>query len=117
MNPSTHPENFDLCRNCGNPYCGRLIEKSDGSIRASHDTGYRFNPVPHKQFKIVHSKYTAPFKRRHALCISRQEAMDNAISEQRLAGLAVSEEARNLMQDFVKGELSKQDLLNSCKVQ
>lgn len=50
VNPSTHPERFRYCGIACSPsyilgqseYCGRMIEKADGSIRAAHDTGYRF---------------------------------------------------------------------------
>jgi len=70
MNPSTHPENFDLCRYCGDPYCDRLIEKSDGSIRSNHDTGYRFIPAKHI-VKPFATKFTAPLRDKHLMLAKR----------------------------------------------
>lgn len=97
MNPSTAPEQFEQCKICGTSNCGRLIEKDNGSIRPMIDTGFRFKPMPVLVKPYTPSKYTAPLKRKRALCISTQEAADNVASEQRLAHLEAVQVEKDLV--------------------
>jgi hypothetical protein len=46
-------------------------------------------------------------------CLLRRKAVDNAVADLRLEGLAPTAEARLLFEQFVKGELTEEQLVNA----
>ena len=59
------------------------------------------------------STATAPKAIAVSECLLRREAVENAVADLRLEGLAPTADARHLCEQFVQGDLTEEQLVNA----
>ena len=82
-----------------------------GDTRVTQARIFRYHP--HGILDQEMSTATAPRAIAVSECLLRREAVENAVADLRLEGLAPTADARLLFEQFVQGDLTEEQLVNA----